>query len=75
MGRDRAWWTGHDTIIALRTSFKEKRFFHRTRGTQPIYTHRRRRRLRWNTLSLFDEFARGFDRRNNGVFQEIPPTV
>ena len=75
MGRDRAWWTGRDTIIALRTTFKEKRFFYCTRRAQPVHTDRQRQRLRWNTLSLFDEFARGFDGRNNGVFQEIPPTV
>ena len=75
MGDDRAGWTGRDTIIALSTPLKEQQFFHRTRGTQPVNTSRRRRRFRWKTIRLFDEFARGSDSRNNGIFQEISSAV
>jgi len=75
MGHDRAWWTSRDTIIALRTTFKKERFVHCARGTQPVQTNRRRWRLRWNTVRLFDEFARGFEGRNNRVFQELSPAI
>jgi hypothetical protein len=53
----------------------EQSLFHRTRRTKPIRTSRRRRRLRWKTIRLFDEFVRGPDSRKNGIFQEIPPAV
>ncbi len=72
---DRAWRTGRDAIIALRATFKEQLFSHRTRGTQPVNTRWGRNRLRWKTIRMFDEFTRSFDGRNNGIFQEIPPAV
>lgn len=72
---DRARWTGRDAIIALCTPFKEQLFFHRTGRAQPINTRRCRRRLRWETIRLFDEFMRGPDRRDNRIFQEISPAI
>lgn len=61
MGDNRAGWTGRDAIIALCATFKKELFLNRTRGTQPINASRWRRRFRWKTIRLFDEFARGSD--------------
>lgn len=67
MGRDRARWTGCDTIIALRTPFKKEVLVHSTRGTQPIITNRRWRYLRWRAFRLFDELLRRSHGRDNGI--------
>lgn len=72
---DRAGWTGRDAIIAPCTPFKKQLFSHRTRRTQPINTRRCRRRLRRETIGLFDELMRGSDRRDHRIFQEIPPAI
>ena len=68
---DRARWTGRDAIIALCTPLKEQLFFHRTRGPQPVNTGRRRRRVRWKTIRVFDEFVRSLDGREDGIFQDV----
>lgn len=75
MGRDRTRRTSRDTIIALRTTLKKEIVSDCTRRTQPVHTNWKRRRRCWKTIRLLDEFVRGSDGRNNGIFQEIPPTV
>ena len=67
--------TGRDTIITRRTTVHEQSLCHSTGRTQPIRSNRRRRSLDGRSLRMFDEFLCSPDGRDDGILQEISPTI